>query len=96
MGITKQKLLEREDLQADATSILVEVGALKECDNHPGIYFDLDEDKVTDAYKLANRRLTGKGATSRQRRESTDAIKDAYEGNSGNDGCEACRKNERD
>jgi hypothetical protein len=92
MGIAKQQAMENEDRYWSGVGVLVEVGALEECENHPGTYFDCDPERVVDAYKLANSRLTQNGATTAKRRKVTDAIKEAYENNSGNDGCECCRK----
>jgi hypothetical protein len=92
MGIAKAKLFEAEENYATAISLLVEVGALEECEDHSGTFFDCDSEKLEDAYRLVNSRITaGKspfGDLSRS--EATDLLKQAYEDNSGVDDCQEC------
>src|SRR5689334_21583501 len=57
MGYWKGKGMEEEEDYEWARSLLCEVGALEECENHPGTYFDGSGD-VEAAYKLANARIT--------------------------------------
>ena len=89
-----------EDIEARyrfGLELCMETGALEECENHPGSYYEGDEgeDGLEAAYKLANSRITS-GKLQMERREATDAIKDAYEDNSGIDYCPSCDHNMRD
>jgi hypothetical protein len=87
-----------EDQQAaydEGLALCVEAGAIEECENHEGTYFEGPEE-VTEAYKLAARRVAS-GEIGGTQREVTDAVKAAYEDNSGVDSCMQCDKNfERD
>jgi hypothetical protein len=95
MGYWKNKAMENEERYEWARQFLCEVGALKECENHEGTFFDGKID-VTEAYKIANARITsGKIALEdgETRRELTDLIKAVYDDNSGLSGCPTCEKN---
>lgn len=98
MGVAKRYMERQQDLYDLGRDLCIEVGALEECEYHPGTYYDGDGD-VEDAYKLANARIT-KGeiqmASEEDRRTFTDAIKGAYEDNYGVDSCMSCDKNDRD
>jgi hypothetical protein len=92
MGYMKQMAMAKEAAYDEARDFLVEIGTLKECENHPGTYFDGDGD-LEHAYKMANARITkgttvlGRGET---RRDFTDRLKEVYEDNSGLEGCQEC------
>jgi hypothetical protein len=98
MGLTKRLLEEREDLRTTAVGILCDVGALKECEFHDGIYFEGDGD-LEGAYRLANSRIS-KGELElpddMTRRNFTDEIKKAYEELSLTEACWACERATRD
>ena|SRR5438876_402141 len=87
-----------EELYEMALRVNCDAGSLKECEYHEAIYFDGGSD-VQDAYKIANARITAgeidlpDGVS---RRDFTDVIKQAYEENSGLDGCSLCDKWMRD
>ena len=92
MGSMKQAAMEQEESYQEARDFLVEIGTLKECENHPGTHFDGDGD-LEKAYKMANARISrgdivlSHGDT---RRDYTDRLKEVYEDNSGLEGCQAC------
>jgi hypothetical protein len=95
MGLAKKKMMEQDDDWRAAISLLLEVGALEECENHEGTYFDGDGEKLQDPYKLANSRVSSRTSTfskslSADHRTMTNLIKSAYEDNSGNDSCSEC------
>ncbi len=98
MSVAKRTLEDREARYAEALHLLLEVGALKECENHPGTYMDGSGDLVA-AYKLANSRITA-GAmevpSGGSRKDVTDMIEAVYGDNSGLSVCPSCEKNERD
>ena len=95
MGFWKNKAMEQEAEYESARDLLCEVGALEECENHPGTYFDGGTD-VTDAYKLANARVSSGEITlkpGQSRRDLTNLIKAVYDDNSGLGGCQECERN---
>jgi hypothetical protein len=68
---------------------------VKECENHPGTYFEGSDD-VEMAYRVANARITKgdiKLARGETRRDYTDRLKRVYEENSALEECpaEGCR-----
>lgn len=98
MGIVKHMMAEDEALQDAARDILVETGALIECEWHAGSYYDGETD-LQDAYKLANSRITSRQIQLPDRisrRDFSDIIKSVYEDNSGINYCASCEKNLRD
>lgn len=94
MGAVKQMMAERDQLERCATALLVEVGALRECPGHEGLFFNGGRE-VEDAYKLANSRIT-RGLVDlpswASRREFTDVLKKTYEEYSIGDECAWCAK----
>jgi hypothetical protein len=99
MGGAKRLMEQNEALQNEALGLCLEVGALEECENHPGSYFEGDGD-IEDAYRLANARITSAaivlpaGVT---RRDFTDVVKDVHEDNYFAEACTYCQRNmERD
>lgn len=79
----------------EAVGILCRVGALKECENHPGTYFDGPDD-VEDAYRFANSAITAGTiilSSGQTRRQIMDRIKEAYDDNSGVGECQQCARN---
>ena len=98
MGITKRCVEDEEALRQQALSLLVEVGALEECEIHSGTYFDGNGD-LEAAYRLANARITSREVElddDMSRRDFTDIIKKAYEENYVLDECPACKAELRD
>lgn len=94
MGATKRGLERLEGLYDLGLQICIEVGAIEECEYHPGSYYDGGGD-VEDAYRLAASRVkSGKIETSstETQRTITDAVKAAYEDNYHADGCMSCDK----
>lgn len=98
MGGAKRLMEEREAAYQTGLDICIEAGAIEECENHPGSYYEGGED-VDAAYKLVNSKITrgeygdpGKV----NRREMTDWIKSAFEDNRGIDSCAQCDKNMSD
>jgi len=86
-----------EDIEAayqGGLALCIEAGAIEECEYHPGTYFEGGE-PVEAAYKLAARKVKA-GEIGGKQIEVTDAVKSAYEDNSGIDYCSSCDKNARD
>lgn len=94
MGYTKRRFEREQDLHNLGVRLCIDVGALAECDNHPGSYYD-GGGEVEEAYRLANS-LISRGEieleSGEDRRTITDAIKGAYEDNVHADGCMSCDK----
>lgn len=84
------ELIRREDQMAEATDIAVKAGVLERCEFHPEFVWDIHGDRE-EAYKIGNARFTAGElqAEFHDRRELTDAIKDAIE-QSGMGGCPRC------
>lgn len=84
--------MEQEEQYYLGVQLCLEAGALEECEFHEGTYFQ-GHAEVEDAYKLANAQIS-RGefgeATPEKRREITDAIKTAYDDNSGASQCYQC------
>jgi hypothetical protein len=99
MGGAKRLMEENEALRGEALQICLDVGALEECENHPGSYFDGGEE-IQEAYKIANGRITNgeiELPSRISRRDFTDIIKDVYEDNYFAESCTYCQRNmERD
>lgn len=98
MGGTKRYMEEMEARRQQGLAICIEAGVIEECEYHPGCYYDGGED-VEEAYRYANAEVSaGRISLSdgQTRRDLTDAIKDAYEDNSGIDYCPSCDHNMRD
>jgi hypothetical protein len=94
MGGMKHLMEQEEARYQMGLEYCLRVGAIEECEYHPGTYYDGGAD-VEDAYRLANSEISKGGhgeATAEKRKETTDAIKDAYEDNSGVDSCMQCEK----
>ncbi len=95
MGIMK-RMQEDADAEYDwARGLLCEVGALEECENHPGIYFAGKGD-VQKAYQEANMRVN-RGEYTLSKGQSpanlSASIKAVYDDNSGVSSCPVCDKN---
>jgi hypothetical protein len=98
MGFAKRQLEEAEHLDNMALHVLLESGALRECEHHDGVYYDGGAE-VEGAYRLANSQITSHKITlpdGVSRKDFTDAIKAVYEDNYGPDGCYICEKNMSD
>ena len=90
MGGAKREMERQEGLHFEAIETAVAAGVLRRCEFHEDTVWDPGGDP-TDAYKLANYRLSRSGSVdSRSRREMTDAIKDAIE--QSGDGCYFCER----
>ena len=92
MGISKRHLERQQDLYDTGLQLCIEVGAIAECEHHPGSYYD-GGGEVEDAYKLAASRVArGEIETSGNEGQQTvtDAIKAAYQDNFVADGCMSC------
>lgn len=95
MGQMKREMEEQDDLRELALRLLLEVGALQECENHDGVYYDGGAD-VQDAYKAANSQITSgtiELPSRCSRRDFTDLVKSVYDDNAGNSSCYVCDKN---
>lgn len=68
----------------------IQAGAIAECENHPGIYYDGGE-PVEAAYRLAARQVAS-GKIAGSQREVTDAVKSAYDDNAVSDCCQECEE----
>jgi hypothetical protein len=93
MGHWKNKAMEEQ--VEWARDLLCEVGALSECENHEGTYFDGPQD-VEAAYRLLNARITSNEIIlkpGQTRRDLTNLIKAVYEDNSGLSACPICERN---
>lgn len=98
MGIAKRTLEDQHTRYEEALQLLLEVGALKECEIHIGTYMDGSGDRVA-AYKLANSRITAGAVevpSGGSRKDVTDLIDAVYNDNSGLSHCPSCEKNARD
>ena len=83
MGGAK-RLMEEQQAQYDrGLSLCIEAGAIEECENHPGSYFEGGEG-LESALELASDE------------EDEAAIQEAYADNSGIDYCPSCDRNMRD
>lgn len=83
MGGTK-RLMEEQQAEYDrALAICIEAGAIDECENHPGSYYEGGEG-VESALEEA------------EDDEDKAAIQAAYDDNSGIDYCPSCDRNMRD
>ena len=94
MGITKRLMERDQELYDLGLQLCIAVGAIEECQFHPGTYYD-GGGEVEEAYKLANSRVSGGEIElwdSEDRRTITDAVKGAYEDNYGVDRCMQCQK----
>ncbi len=100
MGSAKDELEKAEGLRQHAIDILLRTGNLETCEDHEDALFagENDDGDLTPAYKIANAEYTAEqtDGTAHGRRDITDAIKAAYEDNSGIDQCPYCNKNSRD
>jgi len=99
MGMMKHIMEENEEKRFIARGIAEEAGAIKECEYHPGTFIDqYDSQALETAYKIANKRFTGKTDDSvslfKTRRELTDTIKEVVEETG--DYCYSCKKWEKD
>jgi len=95
MSYWSEKALADQEEYEWARGILCEIGALEECENHPGTFFDGGND-VEGAYKLVNKRVTSgeiKLDKGQSRTDLTDLIKAVYDDNSGLTGCPECEEN---
>ncbi|TIM22897.1 MAG: hypothetical protein E5Y74_08000 [Mesorhizobium sp.] len=94
MGITKRYLDEIESQYNFSRSFLVKHGTLRECEYHPGIYYDGNGD-LESAYKILNAKVTSGEIElegGKTRRDMTDSLKSVYEDNSGPESCYSCDK----
>jgi hypothetical protein len=80
-----------EDLDRIAMRLLVEAGAVTECDDHDGVFIDsLDEEAVKEATRIGSN-MVEQGKVNATHAEFQDAIKNAIE--SAGLECYACAKN---
>ncbi len=92
MGSAKRQWEETQGEKQIALMLLVESGVIRECQYHPGTYFEGNE-PIEAAYKLANTRISENQAAlphGYSRRQYTDLIKSVYEDHSGLDSCPCC------
>jgi hypothetical protein len=95
MSFWKNKAMEEQEQYEWARSLLCEVSALEECENHPGNFFEGPDD-IEEAYKLSNARITSGEIIlkdGQSRRDLTDLIKAVHADNSGLDSCPECDRN---
>jgi len=96
MGQAKRMLEEIEATRTWAVDFLVSVGTLKECPYHDSSYYDGNGD-LEYAYRVLNSKIS-KGeitlARGQTRRDLTDALKDAYDDNSGLSRCSWCARHD--
>ena len=92
MGLTKRRMELREAQLDEATNIAIEAGALKRCELHSEIVWNVFDDPSV-AYRIGNARFTaGELQTDfASRRELTDMIKEAID-EAGLDGCPLCER----
>jgi hypothetical protein len=83
MGGMKRIMEEQEAEYQRGLAMCIEAGAIEECENHPGSYYDSGEG-VEGALEQA------------ENDEDREAIQAAYDDNSGIDYCPSCEKNSRD
>lgn len=97
MGGAKRYMEEMEARYQQGLAICVEVGAIETCEFH-GDHYEGHGD-VEEAYRYANAEVTAGRITlpdGMTRRDLTDAIKNAFEDNSGIDYCPSCDHNMRE
>ena len=91
MSRVKYELEQSEEKRTFAVSVLLEVGALRECQSHE-VQFDGGD--VQDAYRRANALYSDPNSLDvelfESRREMTNAIKETYEELSVIDECPVC------
>lgn len=60
MGAAKEMMLQREDMRGVAQEVAEAAGLGERCEMHDGVYIvdSPDEDLLTEAYKIANERIT--------------------------------------
>ncbi len=95
MGQAKNQMMEHDDNLAAATSYLVEIGTLHECEAHGvvfgGGFLDLEDDFYRQV--MGDRKRGDSGpipwASGMEAREFTDLLKEAYDDHPG-DRCEHC------
>ena len=91
VSMIKRLMEEKEALRGMALSLLLEVGALQECEIDEGGYYDGDGD-LEAAYRLGNSKITQgeiELPLNTTRRAFTDIIKSVYDDNCG-DACSWC------
>jgi hypothetical protein len=93
MGYSK-KLIDKQEEQYQASlGIALQAGALEECENHTGSYFNGPND-IEDAYNLGDEKFS-KGEIANvfeSGEEMKETIKRAVEDFEGLDGCPLCAK----
>ena len=92
MSVAGQRALAEQQSYEEAVEFLCRHNVLQECDNHPGTYFEGECD-IENAYKAANAGITDgsiKLGRAETRRNFTDRLKAAHDGNVGSDGCPDC------
>lgn len=100
MGRAKEAQMIHDENLTSATSFLVSVGTLNQCEHH-GYYFDGDGDlERLWPIAMGERKKGDNGSVAwagdLKAREFTDLLKEAYEDNSGVESCMACDKIERE
>lgn len=90
MSIIKRYMEDQEARYQQGLDLCLQAGAIKECDNHPGTYFEGGE-PVEAAYRLAARQVTS-GTVGGTQREVTDAVRTAYDDNAALDCCQECEE----
>jgi hypothetical protein len=93
VGYWKQIALAEEEEYERMRDFLAEIGTLRECENHPGTYYDGDGDRER-AYRSANKRISDGtiDLDGKTRRQFTDLLKEVYDDNSALEGCEECEE----
>ena len=76
MSMIKRRIEERDELRELATAVLLETGALEQCDLHEHVLIDqFDEDAQKCAYAIATNRIES-GEIDADRSEFMDVIKE--------------------
>jgi hypothetical protein len=94
MGAAKELLIQMDDMRAEAESVAVDVGAVVRCEFHDDVLISqYDDDALTQAYKLANARIS-RGEivlpSMINRRDFSDLIKEVVD--QSGDECYSCAK----
>lgn len=94
MGGNKALIDEMRELRGMAMQVALEAGLLKECEYHPGIYYE-GGSELQQAYRFANSQISARKVELPEgvsRKDFTDAIKSVYDDNSLPDECSICEK----
>lgn len=83
MGGSKRLLEEREARLQYGLDVCLKLDAVRECDDHPGSYYE-GTGSLEEALEEA------------ESEEDEEAIRDAYNDNTGLDGCPSCDRHDRE